>query len=157
MHLQKTEKLCKLCQSKHKSFQYSRVSQSTWELSDDFHIAFVTRGIMTWTKVRSNPVKTIYMKNFQTRIFQNVVYQFCTIKIDENIPCQMFDISVNFEDTQKSSLDKNLFTVHLLSFKTIFKPSLHSYVYWETLYLVKFAKFEMLNREYMQNMASGLG
>ena len=75
----------------------------------------------------------------------------------------MFDISVNFEDLKKaghilkSSLDKNLFTVHLLSFKTIFKSSLHSYVFWETLYLVKFAKFEMLNLEYNAKLCSGLG
>ena len=59
----------------------------------------------------------------------------------------MFNISVNYKVTKKadpileSSLDVESFLMYFMSFinhqksKTIFKSSLNSHVYWDTLYL----------------------
>ena len=84
------------------------------------------------------------MENYQSQDFQNVVYQkFVQIPVIKLLK-NLISSSILIKDTKNKAnwlLTFSLFLMHFMSFinyrksKTIFKSSLNSPVYWDTLYL----------------------
>ncbi len=107
---------------------------------DGFYI--VSYGIITSSQFSSIPVKQNKILIYFSLEFQNAVYHFFTILIEEYIKnirirltkiILMFDVSVNFKDTKKADkiLKSHKYTIYL--FKTLVVSCLSTIRYWRRL------------------------